>query len=92
MVTEMITLKLETNFLKDIDNAVKERGFQSRTEFIRNAVRKQLAQQDIELAIQKLAKLKGQARSKRKITEEDEHLMGELAIRELARKKGISLD
>ena len=42
MVTEMITLKLEKGFLKEVDKTVKERGFHNRTEFIRNALRENM--------------------------------------------------
>jgi len=42
MVTEMITLKLEDKFLKEIDRIAKENHYHNRTEFIRNALRDQL--------------------------------------------------
>ena len=39
MTTEMITVKLENNFLKEIDDVVYNNGYQNRTEFIRSALR-----------------------------------------------------
>ena len=39
MTTEMITLKLERKFLKEVDAVVSQNGYQNRTEFIRNALR-----------------------------------------------------
>jgi len=39
MVTEMITVKLEKQFLHQIDDIVKKAGYQNRTEFIRGALR-----------------------------------------------------
>ncbi|MAG08393.1 hypothetical protein CMO89_02890, partial [Candidatus Woesearchaeota archaeon] len=42
MVTEMISLKLEDSFLDNVDEIVKKEGYQSRTEFIRNALREKV--------------------------------------------------
>ena len=39
MVTEMITLKLDDQFLEEVDKAVKSAGYHNRTEFMRNALR-----------------------------------------------------
>ncbi len=64
MATEMITLKLERTFLKDIDGYVKESGFQNRTEFIRNALREKLDDVKLKKAIVELSSLKGVAKKK----------------------------
>ncbi len=69
MTTEMITLKLEKNFLKEIDESVKKHNYQSRTEFIRNSLRKNLDEGKLKEAMLSIAHLKGA--SKRKITEEE---------------------
>jgi len=69
MVTEMITLKLEDKFLKDIDTIVKKEGFQNRTEFIRNALREKIDNIKLKQAMMEIAHLKGA--SKRKTTEEE---------------------
>ena len=42
MVTEMITLKLEESFLREVDEMVSRTSYHSRTEFIRQAMREKL--------------------------------------------------
>ena len=69
MVTEMITVKLEENFLKSVDAVVEKEGYQNRTEFIRNALREKLEQSKIKEAMLALAHLKGAA--KRKVSPEE---------------------
>ena len=62
MATEMITLKLEGTFLDEVDGVVKSEGYQSRTEFIRNALREQLNKAKMKQAMLELAHLKGKAK------------------------------
>ena len=38
MATQMITVKLDDSFLEDVDEVLKTKGYQNRTEFIRNAL------------------------------------------------------
>ncbi|MBT3465131.1 hypothetical protein HOD20_00335 [archaeon] len=59
MTTEMITFKLEDTFLKDVDSVVKNQGFHSRTEFIRNALREKVEEAKLKEAMIQIAKLKG---------------------------------
>jgi Arc/MetJ-type ribon-helix-helix transcriptional regulator len=40
MTTEQVLFKADKNFLKDVDAAVKAGNYQSRTEFIRESLRK----------------------------------------------------
>jgi metal-responsive CopG/Arc/MetJ family transcriptional regulator len=68
MVTDMITVKLEDSFLKEIDNIVQAQGYQNRTEFIRNALREKVEQTKLNEAMMQLAHLKGA--SKKKTTDE----------------------
>ena len=68
MVTDMITLKLEDSFLKEIDGIVRVQGYQNRTEFIRNALREKVEQVKLNEAMMQLAHLKGA--SKKKTTDE----------------------
>ena len=42
MATELVTFKMEHNFLEEVDKTVKTAGFQNRTEFIRNALREKI--------------------------------------------------
>ena len=62
MVTEMITVKLDDSFLEEIDEVVKAKGYQNRTEFIRNALREKVDKAKMEEAIFELAHLKGSAK------------------------------
>lgn len=69
MVTEMITVKLDDAFLKQIDNVVEMEGYQNRTEFIRNALREKLEEAKLKQAMMEIANLKGA--SKKKTTDEE---------------------
>lgn len=73
MATEMITFKLEDTFLKDVDEVVKSHRFQSRTEFIRSALREKVEEAKMKEAMMQIAKLKG-ASSKKTSDEELEKI------------------
>ena len=68
MTTEMITVKLEDRFLKEIDSIVSSSGYQNRTEFIRNALREKVEEAKLKEAMLEIAHLKGA--SKKKTSEE----------------------
>lgn len=68
MATEMITVKLENSFLKEMDGIVKVHGYQNRTEFIRNALREKIEQTKLKEAMMQLSYLKGA--SSKKTTDE----------------------
>lgn len=68
MATEMITVKLEDTFLKEIDGIVEVQGYQNRTEFIRNALREKVEEAKLKEAMMQLAHLKGA--SKKRTTNE----------------------
>ena len=89
MPTEMITLKLDSKFLKDIDKTVKKENYHNRTEFIRDSVRTKLTELEKQEVIKKLAKFKGSLKGKSKLTDEE---AGELAARDVAKKFGIKLN
>jgi metal-responsive CopG/Arc/MetJ family transcriptional regulator len=84
MVTEMITLKLEDVFLRDIDAIVSDSGYQNRTEFIRNALREKIEEIRLNRAMISLSHLKGT--SKRKTTEKDLEKIRKLAFNKLDKK------
>ena len=67
MATEMITLKLEETFLKEIDETTKKERYHNRTEFIRNALRKQIDKAKMKEAMMELVSLRG--KSKKKISD-----------------------
>lgn len=81
MATEMITLKLEDSFLNNIDGIVKKEGYQSRTEFIRNALREKVESSKLKEAMIELSKLKGA--SKKKTNDEELERIREKAFAEI---------
>jgi len=59
MVTNLITLKLERNFLKEIDLIVKNQNYQNRTEFIRTALRDKVEKARTRQIMEEILSLKG---------------------------------
>ncbi len=84
MVTEMITLKMEDNFLADIDVIVKKEGYQSRTEFIRGAIREKLKEIKLQGELIELWRLKGA--SGKKTTDKEIHRIRQQVFEEFERK------
>lgn len=84
MATEMITLKLDDKFLKEVDNVVEKEGYQNRTEFIRNALREKVEESKLRETMRSIAHLKGAAKKK---TSDEEYELNRLkAFEELSRK------
>jgi metal-responsive CopG/Arc/MetJ family transcriptional regulator len=81
MATEMITLKLEDGFLDNIDAIVKKEGYQSRTEFIRNALREKVEQSKLKEAMIELSILKGA--SNKKTSDKELEKLRELAFEKI---------
>ena len=84
MVTEMITVNLDDSFLKEIDAIVEKKGYQNRTEFIRNALREKVEETKIKEAMLEIAHLKGAA--KKKTSEEHLEKIRNNVFEELHRK------
>ena len=84
MATEMITLKLDGLFLKEIDGIVKASGYQNRTEFIRNALREKIEQTKLNDAMMQIAHLKGA--SGKKTTDEEFERIRAMAFEEIGKK------
>jgi metal-responsive CopG/Arc/MetJ family transcriptional regulator len=68
---EGITIRFQEDILKKIDQSIIEHNFNSRTEFIREAVRDKLAGLTREQAIEKFLALRGTAKIKTR-PEDDE--------------------
>lgn len=85
MVTEMITLKLDKEFLKEIDAAVKEHHYHSRTEFVRESLRRRVKDLETERLLTHVESMRG-ALKDRKTTDEEYERNRELAFREISRK------
>lgn len=86
---EAITLKLDNALLKAVDKNLKKNMYSTRTEFIRDAIRHKLTEQEKQEALKKLAALKGSLKGKARMSDEE---AGEIAFRKIAKKHGIKLD
>ena len=84
MVNNLITFKLERNFLKEIDSIVKNQNYQNRTEFIRNALRDKVEKARTKEILKELIALKGL--SNKKITAEDLEKTRKKAFEELEKE------
>jgi Arc/MetJ-type ribon-helix-helix transcriptional regulator len=60
----MITLKMDSKFLGEIDGIVKSENYQNRTEFIRAALRKEVDEEKKKETMVALAKLRGSVKTK----------------------------
>lgn len=81
---ETISLRLEGEFLKDLENAMQKFRFSTKTEFVRAAIRDKIKELEKEEIIKKMGMLAGS--SKKKTTDEELHKAGEKAFESLERK------
>lgn len=82
MPATLITLKLNRNFLKEIDTTAKKQKYHNRTEFIRAALREKMEQARLQQIKKEIWKLKGA--SKRKTTDEEYERVRKEAFEEWA--------
>ena len=78
---ESVSLKLENEFLKDIEGIMKKHRYTTKTEFIREAIRDKIRDLEKEELLLGAKKLYGA--SKRKTTDEELHKAGKKAFRDL---------
>lgn len=76
---EVISLKMESELLKDIDNTLKKNKYSTRTEFIRDSIRRRLTDLEKEEAIKKLITMKGSLKSKRITNKTEREIREELS-------------
>jgi metal-responsive CopG/Arc/MetJ family transcriptional regulator len=69
MALEVVTVKFQDDILKRIDESIEKHNFNSRTEFIREAVRDKLANLTKEELIEKFLSFRGKANKKTTIEE-----------------------
>jgi len=86
---EAITLKMEKNLLKKIDNSIKNNGYSTRTEFIRESIRNRLSELEKQEAIRKLEKFRGSLKGKAKKNDEE---VREIMEKRLAKRFNSSLN
>ncbi|GEM_PF-530694 len=80
-IMESISLKLENEFLNDIENIMKKHRYTTKTEFIREAIRDKIKDLEKEELLLKARSLYGA--SNRKTTDEQLHKAREKAFEEL---------
>ena len=83
---ETISLKLESNLLKEMDDNLVKHRYSTRTEFIRDAIRQKLSELEKEEIIMNLRKIYGS--SNRKTTDKQLHAAGEKAFKVLEKRHG----
>ena len=83
---ETVTVRFEEKVLKNIDKAIDDHNFNSRTEFLREAVRDKLSSLSREDLINEFMKFQG--KSKIKTTREQNRKAADLALREFAKAQG----
>ncbi|MDP3026722.1 MAG: ribbon-helix-helix domain-containing protein [Nanoarchaeota archaeon] len=81
---ENISLRLETKFLKELENLIKKHNYMTKTEFIREAIRDKIIELEKQETLKKLDNLFGS--SKHKTTDEQLHAAGEKAFEQLEKK------
>ena len=83
---EVVTVKFQEDVLKKVDDAIEGHNFNSRTEFIREAVRDKLAELSKEELMGEFLKFRGKARNK--TTYEGNRKTKEAVSRELMAELG----
>ena len=86
---EHISIKLDGNFLKDVEDIIRKGRYSTKSEFIREAMRDKIDEIKKKAMLEHIEKIAG--KSKRKTTDAQLHAMGEKVFEELARKHGIKL-
>lgn len=90
LIMETITFKLQENVLKKIDGILRPLNFNTRTEFIREAIRDKLNKVETEKFMRKLVQHKGVA--KVHVSDERLHEIRDEVAKEYARKFGVELN
>ena len=86
---QTISLKMKDSLLKEIDNTIRKHRYSTRTEFIRDAIRKKLSDIEKEEIFRKLEAYKGSLKGKFKHSDRE---AGGLAVKKLAKRLGVKLD
>ena len=80
---ETVSLKLDNLFLKDIQRSMKKHRYETKTEFIRQAIRDKLKALEHEETLSRLRKLYGSSFTR--TTDKALHKAGEQAFKEIER-------
>lgn len=72
MANQMINLRIENKLIAELDEVVKESNYSSRSEFIKDAVRKALIEFQKLKAMKTLNKYKGYGKKKGNVVSDDD--------------------
>jgi Arc/MetJ-type ribon-helix-helix transcriptional regulator len=86
---ESITIKIEENIAKKINESIKLNGYSTKTEFIREAIRDKLEKHEKEILIKEFLKFKGKSNTKTNYG--DNKKTREEVSKQLAKEFGISI-
>jgi Arc/MetJ-type ribon-helix-helix transcriptional regulator len=86
---EIVSVKFQEDVMKKVDRSIAEHNFNSRTEFIREAVRDKLEGLSREDLIKEFMKFRGKA--PKKTTDKERARVREKALLEMAKEKGWEL-
>lgn len=81
---ETISLKLEPEFLREIERIMKKNRYMTKTEFIRESVRDKIRELKKQETLKNVEKLFGSSRHK--TSDEGLHIAGEKAFKQLEKK------
>ena len=84
---ETISIRVEKDLVQDIEKAMKRHRYATKTEFIRESLRKNIRDLEKEEALLRLEQVYGS--SKRKTTDVELHRTREKAFHTMARKLGV---
>jgi len=79
---------MEDTLLSDIDSLLKKYRYSTRTEFIRDAIRRHLSELETQECLRKLELYKGSLKGKARCTDEE---AGEFAVRKIAKRLGVDI-
>jgi metal-responsive CopG/Arc/MetJ family transcriptional regulator len=86
---ETICIKMEDELFRKMNKDMKAQGYTTKAEFIREAIRKKLEEDEREFLIKKFMKFKGKAKTK--TSDEELRKIREQALVQLAKEKGWEL-
>lgn len=85
---QTISLKMEDTLLKDIDSLLRKYRYSTRTEFIRDAIRKHLSELEKQECLRKLELYKGALKGKARCTDEEAR---ERALKTITTRLGMNI-
>lgn len=89
MATELVTFKLDADFLAEVDKTSKKAGYANRTDFIRNSLREKVDEVKLKEAYKELSKMYGKGRHLKAPTDEEMHIIGEEIAQKYMKKFNI---